>query len=500
MADDQPNSPSPEELAQLLERYNAVTQGIAAPIAQTSQAPLPPGAGVLAPQPPQVPSAPVVQSEADKEEEAKDDDLTEKGYVSSPIEPSDKTSDKEDSSDDSDDSEDDDSSSDQAATPAPASSNLSPLAALLASSQNSPNVQDQYKDAIKQRNLRQLFAGLSQAGNMIGSGLAGQHGAVVKTLPQDYFDAEMKQANQPVSDLKEKMALQGDDPNSEVSKAAQAYAAKLGINLPNAISANTLFKILPIQEKFMASQESNATRRDTAKYRSDAIAAQREATAAARDKKDSDKATDQQNKALTSAQQLLESARGNPAAAQAEKDLYSAQKADSLATMYGDPNKLSLPQVKLLASEVGKIAAGGVSSQSELEGITPNSLTGRLSQYVSNLTNNPTPANAAAFVKQYTDYTKALAKDAKKVIQDKYGRVIEARKSQLGDDNYQALKDQYLNRFNTDDKDSDKKPSGFDANDPKDIAALQTVMKNNPDLSQQDAINALVAHKKDQGL
>lgn len=162
------------------------------------------------------------------------------------------------------------------------------------------------------------------------------------------------------------------------------------------------------------------------------------------------KANLNQQHALQSTQQLLESARGNPAAAQAERDLYSAQKADTLANLYGDPNKLSMPQVRLLAQEVGKIAAGGVSSQHELEGITPNSLMGRLSGVVSNLTNSPTPANAAAFVKQYQDYTKALKNDAQKVIQDKYGRIIESRKHQLSPDDYTSLKTQYLDRFKND--------------------------------------------------
>jgi hypothetical protein len=133
--------------------------------------------------------------------------------------------------------------------------------------------------------------------------------------------------------------------------------------------------------------------------------------------------------------------------AQAEKDIYASDKADSLANMYGDPNKLSKPQVQLLASEIGKIASGGVSSQHELESITPDSLSGRMSVIVSKLTNEPTPANAAAFVKQYQDYTKALRGDAQKVINDKYGRVIETSKKDLSDDQYNDLKDNYLNRF-----------------------------------------------------
>lgn len=161
-----------------------------------------------------------------------------------------------------------------------------------------------------------------------------------------------------------------------------------------------------------------------------------------------------QNQSMQQTQQLLESARGNPAAAQAERDIYSAQKANSLANLYGDPNKLSQQQVNLLSQEVGKIAAGGVSSHSELQGITPNALVGQLSKTTGDLINKPTSAHAAAWVKQYTDYTNALAKDAQNVIQDKYGRVIESRKKSLTPENYQALQDNYINRF----KNSDRTP------------------------------------------
>lgn len=501
MADDtsseQQSTPSPQELADLMARYKAITGGIADPIPQVPAAPadqpsMPAGAGVLLPKP----------------DDTQDEEST-KVTPDSKNNESDQTGDqelqeenKEDSSKQTTNSDTDNTSDESVpdnATPVAAatSTQASPLAALL---QQNSNPSQQIADAEKKRNLFNLLTGLRQSGNMIGAGLAGQHGVEVKTLPQDNFNRDYQLNNQPVEDAKAKLAAQGDDPNSEVSKAAQAYATKLGIKLPGAISANTLFKILPIQEKLQANQESNQVRRENNEYRHAALQVQRETNAAIRQQKQDAKNVDTQNKALISAQQLLESARGNPAAAQAEKDLYSAQKANSLATLYGDPNKLSLPQVKLLATEIGKIAAGGVSTQSELDGITPNTLTGKLSNYVSNLTNNPTPANAAAFVKQYQDYTQALTKDAKKVIQDKYGRVIEARKGQLGDSNYNALKDQYLNRFNdTSTSKSNSSESAFNVNDPKDISALQTVMQNNPGISQSDAIQALVKHKNDQG-
>jgi len=154
-----------------------------------------------------------------------------------------------------------------------------------------------------------------------------------------------------------------------------------------------------------------------------------------------------QSKAYDTITKQLEMMRGNPAVQQAEKDIYAADKANSLIKLYPDPNKLSPQQINLLASEVGKIASGGVPTQHELEGITPQTFQGRLASITQKFTNRPSPANAAAFIKQYKDYLDALRGDAQKVVEDVYGRKIKAQKSHLNSDDYQILNDLYLNRF-----------------------------------------------------
>lgn len=154
-----------------------------------------------------------------------------------------------------------------------------------------------------------------------------------------------------------------------------------------------------------------------------------------------------QGQAMQQTMGLLSSARGDPAVAQAEKDIYATQKANSLVDLYGDPDKLSQKQVNLLAQEVGKIASGGTPSMHELDGITPGTLQGSLSDAWSKLSNSPTKANAGEFVKQYQDYANTVSQDAKKVIQDKYGRVIESNKRRLNPDDYNALQQNYVNRF-----------------------------------------------------
>jgi hypothetical protein len=301
-----------------------------------------------------------------------------------------------------------------------------------------------------------------RAAQLMGSGMSGTNyaatgGASLEAEGKELED-RAKFADQPVKDLDARIANQENDPGSASSQSVRALATKMGFNFGDNVSAADIKKQVPQMTSYINHLETV----EMLKQRGQAMAENR------RDKADS-KATDTQNKAHLQTQTLLESARGNPAASKAENDIYNADKADSLATLYGDPNQLSMPQVKMLASEIGKIAAGGVSSQHELEGITPNTLVGKMSGYVSQLTNNPTPANAAAFVKQYQDYAGALRKDAQKVILDKYGRVINARRPQIGEDNYQLLKTNYLNRFGISDDDLDNfskpnsgsgKPSG----------------------------------------
>lgn len=141
---------------------------------------------------------------------------------------------------------------------------------------------------------------------------------------------------------------------------------------------------------------------------------------------------------------ILESARGNPEVSQALKDRYAAAKVDSLMKQAGDPNNLSPQMTNLVISEVGKIASGGVPTQHEFDALTPGTLKGALASAWSKLSNNPTSANAGAFLKEYQNYSKDLSENANQVINNKLRRVIEVNKKQLGSENYATLKDNYL--------------------------------------------------------
>lgn len=239
--------------------------------------------------------------------------------------------------------------------------------------------------------------------------------------------------------------IRSNDPNSVESQAAREYLKQVspgvsGVKNFDNLTEDQAYKMAPGLMAKSNLDEKLAAHSEDVRFHN-AQLAQGKANQA------DQKITTSQNQAMGRVSQQLESARGSPAVGQAEKDIYAADKANSLANLYGDPNKLSMPQVRLLASEIGKVASGGVPSMHELDGITPNTLTGKMSEITSRFTNKPTPANAAAFVKQYQEYANQLKKDAQGVISDKYGRVIESNKGKLHPDDYQALQDNYTNRF-----------------------------------------------------
>lgn len=154
-----------------------------------------------------------------------------------------------------------------------------------------------------------------------------------------------------------------------------------------------------------------------------------------------------QAKAYTDVSKQLEMMRGNPAVQQAERDIYSSDKAQGLINLYPDVNKLSPSQVRLLAQEVGKIASGGAPTEHELQGITPDTFKGQLANITQIFTNAPSKANAGEFIKQYKDYLNVLRGDAQHTITDRYGRILNAQKSHLNQGDYDTLNGLYLNRF-----------------------------------------------------
>lgn len=192
-------------------------------------------------------------------------------------------------------------------------------------------------------------------------------------------------------------------------------------------------------------------------YRTGTLENQRERTrilqqnADSKTDKSGNKANDAQAKVYNALAGQLESTRSSsPAVSQAEKDLYASDKIHTLierSAPDGDLNKLGDAQVNTLIMEVAKMASGGQASEAELHALKPDAVPGRFAKLWGQYANEPTAANAGKFIQQYVDYADGLRSDAQEVIKDRYGRMINAKKSQLTPEQVKDLEDNYINRF-----------------------------------------------------
>lgn len=356
--------------------------------------------------------------------------------------------------DDSDDSDDNTPSPEVSALFAKNQTDNSSLSAQKAALQNSINGAQGFTDnTVSGLQAAQDQARQDQARNALMKGIGNISGGLIglgmhaKAPDQDantkFYDAQDAIAKNLPAEFLARGEQEKNDPNSAISAQAKAFAApimqKLGIKMPDNISYSALEKLNPLLVKQADAQDAIQARHEDLALKYQTLAQSKS------DAKDQ-KASKSQDQALTSTQQLLESARGN-SAAQAEKDLYASQKADSLYNRYKNPDQMNNAEVQLYATEIAKMASGGVPSIHELQGLNPATIPSQLSAIAQKYSNSPSSANAGAFLQRYKAYSDSLAQDAKNVIQDKYGRVIESRKNILGPENYDALQANYINRF-----------------------------------------------------
>lgn len=268
---------------------------------------------------------------------------------------------------------------------------------------------------------------------------------------------------------------------STAANVAQALSQlSQGANTPNASANTDLYKNIGNQNQLLSKEvegeetrrqnvikaiEQQQGRKDALEGRNSLLKEGQEAKGDALTARNEQKSTEKQNAAYQTLVSQAEQVKAT--VKQAEADIYAAGKANRLGKLYGDPSKLSAPMVKLLVSDIAKIASGGVPSQHELEGLTPGTLESKFSDIISKLRNEPTPANAGEFVKQYMDYANALTKDARKVIHNKYGRLAESYKPLISPSQAQLFNNQYVNRFDNEDAEEAKEQKSPSDSGPK---------------------------------
>jgi hypothetical protein len=308
--------------------------------------------------------------------------------------------------------------------------------------------------AQRERDLNIASQNFAKYGTLLGSGISKTDPSQILGIIKD----SDKNVGMPVQKYAEQLQNQQNDPSSPVSKVVGQYLTQKGFNLPPNTSASDAFKVMPFLQKDMALQNamqrsllasntkkdvaaSNQSSMDKRADKSNEI--KKEANNISRDQK----ASANQDKTLAQTKTMLESARGNAAVQQAQKDLYSSKKVNSLFNIYPNLDDIPDAQVNQVISEVAKIAQGGVPPGHEQDSLRPNTPESKLAKLWGQLTNKPNGASLGAYLKEFKKYNDVLANDAQDVIKDKFGRVIESSKKQLGDENYKSLQEQYMKPF-----------------------------------------------------
>lgn len=249
-----------------------------------------------------------------------------------------------------------------------------------------------------------------------------EYGPVVKSMIEKGYPADHIQTDQngmPVYDDETFKRAAGAILNSEAYANYNKTVTDTDINQQKA----------PLERAKIAAE----TNRDQAQANYTA----NERTAAIGDKKDKE-----QGKAYSELINHLETFRGNRAAQQASQDVYSANKTLAMVANK-DPNTLTTQDLSLLASEMAKIATGGVPGEHGVQQLMPNNLNTKLAEMQSFLMSKPSDANAAEYIKKNMSYLKEMSGEANKTLANYRNNIVKGYKSRIRPEDYNEVVNTY---------------------------------------------------------
>lgn len=350
---------------------------------------------------------------------------------------------------------------------------------------------------------------MQEAGALIG-------GAFARVKPDtSMYNERIKDTSLPVEQYKLKQANEANDPNSGLSQGMRDYMQKLGYPVSANSSAAHIQSVLPmISRDIEAKQAQAAKSADLAqRLKEQQIMAQAHIEAARQQKQGQqamaqathdlmrqDKQHQQQQQQANKMDQQAEQLRGNPAIQQDIRTLQRVQNAMSIIKQYPDPNQIPPNVINILNTDLATIASGGVPGEGLIHEVATPTVQSRIGSGLQQLLNRPTGANAAAFVKQNEGIFNTLAGDAQKRLEDRYQRIGNTLGHSVSPEDRENYRRTYLPNH-TYDKNNDLIPTKQQApapmaSDPRDQAAIKTIMQNNPGISIQDAAKALSNYKK----
>lgn len=156
----------------------------------------------------------------------------------------------------------------------------------------------------------------------------------------------------------------------------------------------------------------------------------------------SNKTKEDQNKAESELRNHLETFRGNQVAKQAAMDTYSAAKALEIVKNR-DPNTLTTQDLSLLATEMNKIASGGVPTENGIKHLMPSNLNTKAAELRNFLSSKPSDAEAGEYIKRNMDYLKGMVSESKKVISEFHSNIAKGYKNRVTPEALKSVQTDY---------------------------------------------------------
>ena len=256
---------------------------------------------------------------------------------------------------------------------------------------------DEYADAQNRQTMAILGNQLGAAGDIIAGGLTRQG---PNAQAQALFKEQANQAGTISKQYQERIAMQEQDPNSEISKQVRERLKKVGVNVSDNLSAAQLNKYIePAVEKeqlqasrLKAQQEAKSIQLQYLKQKQDQLGLIRDN--AIQNKKDTQDTNriDKANKLITA-----EVASSRSAFGRAANTNQAAEKIEAL-TQGIDPNDLDKRQITEIARNLDGMLSNGQPSISGMNKLIPASARGDISKLAEYIGNIPKGAQQGEFV------------------------------------------------------------------------------------------------------
>jgi hypothetical protein len=264
------------------------------------------------------------------------------------------------------------------------------------------NLRTQQEAANKEKTLNSLIRNL----NKVTSAQIGKahHSAV--TPDDELLRDEDKVADNKVTQFKERLAKEAEDPNSKSSKKAIAFAAPLlkqaGFDpkMLNGMSQAELEKKFPIISSMMKAKDDRESREEIARQRS------LDRQAALKIHGDNKKAVDVDKYANKLKDDLDPNKARGGNLAKSQLMINNAERLEALFNQFPDGNVPKAQTQELATGVAALINGGSAQSQHQIDSIVPESLKGKGADAISKwITNNPMGREQQGFIKLIKETT-----------------------------------------------------------------------------------------------